>query len=75
MAYRLSKEKLLELGKNIRKERRRQRKSQLEIAVDAGIEPGYYSLIERGNARNPSLAKVYAILRALGVTSSHILPF
>lgn len=74
MAYRLSSAMLITIGKNIRKTRKQQRKGQLDIAVEAGIEPGYYSRIERGQA-NPSLEKIYAIVRALGIKSSEILPF
>lgn len=75
MAYRLSQKMLQEIGENIRKVRKQKRKDQLEIAVDAGVEPSYFAKIERGEARNPSLAKIYAIIRALGTSSSQILPF
>lgn len=66
---------LQEIGENIRRARKHSRKDQLDIAIDAGVEPSYYAKIERGEARNPSLAKIYAILRALQVDSSDILPF
>lgn len=66
---------LQEIGEKIRKTRKRKGKDQLEIAVDAGVEPSYYAKIERGEARNPSLAKIYAIIRALDIQSSDILPF
>lgn len=75
MAYRLSQKMLETIGENIRRERKRQRRDQLQVAVDAGVEPSYFAKIERGEAANPSLAKLYAITRALGVSSSHILPF
>ena len=75
MAYRISKQMLEKIGDNIKKARRKNRKDQVEVAVDAGIEPSYYAKIERGEARNPSLAKLYSIVRALNTRSSEILPF
>ena len=65
---------LIKLGKNIRKERERQNKTQEKVSLDAGIEMSYFSKIERGEA-NPSLHIIYAIVRALNVDSSNILPF
>lgn len=75
MAYRLSQQMLQEIGENIRRARKKKGKDQLDIAIDAGVEPSYYAKIENGKAKNPSLAKLYAILRALGINSSQILPF
>ncbi len=75
MGYRLSQKMLQDIGENIRKARKKDRKDQLDVAIDAGVEPSYYAKIERGEAKNPSLAKLYAILRALGIRSSQILPF
>jgi len=74
MAYRLSSSMFITIGKNIKKIRKQQKRDQLAVAVEAGIEPGYYSRIERGSA-NTSLEKIYAIARALRVKSSDILPF
>lgn len=75
MAYRLSQKMLETIGENIRRERKRQRRDQLQVSVDAGVEPSYFAKIERGEAKNPSLAKLYAIAKALGIQSSQILPF
>ncbi len=75
MSYRISQKMLQEIGKNIQKTRKQQKKKQLDIAVDAGIEYSYYTKIERGEAKNPSLSKMYAIFRSLGVKSTDILPF
>jgi len=47
---------------------------QVEVAVDAGLNPSYYGKIERGMV-NPSLEKFYSIIRSLSVRSSDILPF
>ena len=38
------------------------------------MNTNYYACIERGEV-NPSLDKLYAIIKALGVKSSAILPF
>jgi transcriptional regulator with XRE-family HTH domain len=74
MAYRLSSKMLISIGKNIRKIRERQDWNQEDVAYKAGIETSYYARIERGEA-NPSLEKIYAIIKALGIDSSKILPF
>lgn len=47
---------------------------QVEVAVDAGLNPSYYGKIERGIV-NPSIEKIYGIIRTLNTTSSDILPF
>ncbi len=74
MAYYFTNQLKKEIGRNILKERRRKNLKQVEIAVDAGINPSYYSKIERGEV-NPSLEKVYRIIKSLNVKSSDILPF
>ncbi len=74
MAYYFTKNIREEIGSNIKKARKRINKKQVEIAVDAGINPSYYGKIERGVV-NPSLEKLYRIIRALNTTSSEILPF
>jgi len=74
MAYRLSSKMLISIGKNIRKIREKQELNQEDIAYKAGIETSYYARIERGEA-NPSLDKIYAIIKALDIDSSKILPF
>ena len=74
MAYRLSSKILISLGRNIKKSRKEQKRNQEDVAFDAGIEPSYYARIERGEA-NPSLEKIYAIVRALKTNSNKLLPF
>lgn len=54
--------------------RKHHRLKQVEVAVDAGLNPSYYGKIERGIV-NPSVEKLYGIIRALNVKSSDILPF
>lgn len=63
-----------EIGKNIRTTRKKKGVKQVDVAVDAGINSSYYGKIERGVV-NPSLEKLYRIIKALKVTSSDILPF
>lgn len=63
-----------EIGKNIQKARKNKKLNQIDVAVDAGINKSYYGKIERGIV-NPSLEKLYRIIKALKVKSSDILPF
>ncbi len=74
MTYYFTKEIRETIGKNLKKTRKRTKLKQIEVAVDAGVHPSYYSKIERGEV-NPSLEKIYRILRSLRVKSSEILPF
>jgi len=62
------------IGKKIKKIRRTKKLKQVEVAVDAGLNPSYYGKIERGIV-NPSLEKFYGIIRTLNIKSSDILPF
>lgn len=74
MAYYFTTKVRRKIGNNIRRVRRKKRLQQVEVAVDAGINPSYYGKIERGLV-NPSLEKFYRISKALEVRSSDILPF
>jgi len=74
MKYRLSAKMLSTIGRNINKARKKQKRSQEEVSLDAGIETSYYARIERGEA-NPSLEIIYTILQALRLKSSEIFPF
>lgn len=74
MAYRISGKTLVLIGKKMKKIRRQQRREQVEIAVEAGMDTSYYARIERGEA-NPTLERLYAVVKALHVKSSDILPF
>lgn len=62
------------MGANIKKIRKSKKKRSLDVAIEAGIEPSYFSKIENGAAK-PSLEKIYAICKSLGMESSQILPF
>ncbi len=46
--------------------------SQEAVALEAGLNRGYYSGIERG-MRNVALANIVKIAGALGVPASHVL--
>lgn len=62
------------IGKRLKKIRKSKNLKQVEVAVDAGLNPSYYGKIEKGIV-NPSLEKFYSIIRSLSVRSSDILPF
>lgn len=74
MAYYFTAKLRQEIGKNIKKIREKKRLKQVYVAVDAGINPSYYSKIERGEV-NPSLEKLFRIIKSLKVKSFDILPF
>lgn len=74
MAYRISAKTLILFGKNVRKIRESQKRDQVTIADEAGIDTSYFARIERGEA-NPTLEVLYAIVKALHITSSKIFPF
>jgi transcriptional regulator with XRE-family HTH domain len=74
MAYYFTTQLREEIGTNIKKARKRKGMKQVEVAVDAGVNPSYYGKIERGLV-NPSLEKLYKIIKCLGVNSSEIFPF
>lgn len=74
MAYYFTAKIREEIGSNIAKARKRKRMKQVDVAVDAGLNPSYYGKIERG-AVNPSLEKLFRIIKALNLKSSDILPF
>ncbi len=62
------------IGNRIKKIRKIRKLKQVEVAVDAGLNPSYYGKIERGLV-NSSLEKFYRILKALNINSKEILPF
>ena len=74
MAYRISAKVLVIIGKNMRKIRDNQRRDQVEIAEEAGISTSFYARLERGEG-NPTLEVLFAVIKALHVKSSDILPF
>ncbi len=63
-----------EVGENLKRIRKKKGLKQVEVAVDAGINPSYYSKIERGEV-NPSLEKIYRIIKSLKIHSSELFPF
>lgn len=74
MAYRISGKALVLIGKKMRKLRREQRRTQVHVADEAGIDSSYYAKVERGVA-NPSLEVLNSIVKALHTKSSDILSF
>lgn len=74
MAYYFTTKQRKEIGKNIRKARKKKGLKQVEVAIDAGLSLSYYAKIEQGSV-NPSMEKIYRIIKALSVKSSDILPF
>lgn len=58
--------RLTNIGANIRKYRRAQKLSQIELAVEVGIDRAYLSEIENGHA-NPTVNILYAIADALNI--------
>jgi transcriptional regulator with XRE-family HTH domain len=59
-------------GQALRELRAERGVSQEAVALDAGLNRGYYSGVERG-ARNVSLANIVKIADALGVPASDVL--
>jgi transcriptional regulator with XRE-family HTH domain len=59
------------LGERIRQARRARKVSQEQLAFDAGMSVTYLGGIERGE-RNPSVKKLCAIARVLGVSVASI---
>lgn len=74
MAYYYTIKQRKEIGRNIKKARKNKGLKQVEVAIDAGLNPSYYGKIERGVV-NPSMEKIYRIIKALRVRSADIFPF
>ena len=64
--------RLENIGLNIRKYRKKQHLSQIELAVEVGIDRAYLSEIENGRT-NLSVNILYAIADALGVRAADLL--
>ncbi|MBE6462685.1 MAG: helix-turn-helix transcriptional regulator [Alphaproteobacteria bacterium] len=58
--------RLLTIGKNIQNQRKKQNLTQIELAVEVGIDRAYLSEIENGKA-NISVNILYAIADALHI--------
>lgn len=63
-----------DIGKNISKIRKNKKLKQADVAENAGLNASYFGKIERGLV-NPSLEKIYRIIKALDVKANDILPF
>lgn len=55
------------LGRNIRRARLRAGLSQEHVAFVAGLTARSFGALERGSARNPTLATVFAVAKTLGL--------
>lgn len=62
---------LYQLGKRIAYLRKQRHKSQLELALDAGVAKSYLSDLERGR-RNPSAIVLERIASALSISLSEL---
>ena len=60
------------LGKILKTERLARNKTQEQIALEAGLDRTYISMLERGEA-SPTLATLEIICRALNVRLSEII--
>lgn len=60
------------LGKVLRRARKRQGYSQEELALEAGVERNYISLIELGR-NSPSMRVLYKVCKPLGVLPTTVL--
>lgn len=67
------KQKLEELGSNIKEVREKKKGTQEEVAKEAGISGNYYAKIERGEV-NTTFGKLYKIIKALKTKASEIFP-
>lgn len=67
-----SKKSQIAFGKKIRSARVEKGLTQTEVAEKAGINTNYYACIERGEV-NPSLEKIQAIAKALGLKSFDVM--
>ncbi len=57
-----------EIGITIRSYRKKQGKSAVDLAKDAGIDPRTLAAIESGRIKNPSIQKIQAVAKALGIS-------
>lgn len=63
-----------QIGESIMKARKKKGLEQVDVAAVAGINRSYYGKIEKGLA-NPTIEKIYKIIKVLDLKSSDILPF
>jgi transcriptional regulator with XRE-family HTH domain len=60
-----------DLGRAIRRLRRKRKLTIEDLAFTSGVHPTYVSAIERGT-RNPSWEKACALAHGLGITIAHL---
>lgn len=58
--------RLQNIGSNVKKLRKKKKLSQIELAVEVGIDRSYLSEIENGRT-NMSVSVLYAVADSLGV--------
>ena len=64
--------RLENIGLNIRNYRKQQKLSQVELAIEVGIDRAYLSEIENGRT-NPSINILYAVADALKISIEQLL--
>ncbi|MBU4016218.1 helix-turn-helix domain-containing protein [Patescibacteria group bacterium] len=62
------------IGEDIQRARKQKKLKQVDVAAIAGVNRSYYGKIEKGLA-NPSIEKLYKIIKALDLKSSDVFPF
>lgn len=63
-----------EIGEKIMKARKQKKLEQVDVAAIAGVNRSYYGRIEKGEA-NPTIEKLYKIMKTLNLKSSDVFPF
>jgi transcriptional regulator with XRE-family HTH domain len=61
------------LGKELRRRRRKNKITQVNLSVEAGLSPNVVGRIERG-IYNPTIVVVYAIATRLGIRVTDLFP-
>ena len=64
-----------EIGKALKKARKSFGLTQLQVAEKVGITSNYYSMIERGEKKNPGSKVMTEIAKVLKLKASDIFPF
>lgn len=62
------------IGEKIMKARKQKKLEQVDVAAIAGVNRSYYGRIEKGEA-NPTIEKLYKIMKTLDLKSSDVFPF
>lgn len=62
------------IAHNLKKARQRRHQTQADLAKKAGISTNYYARIERAEV-TPSIDVLEAVVKAVGVKSSDVLPY